>query len=157
MKPTGEIYWFNNLAYPDEPRRSELEAIPQAAWQQRLLALHSKDQPFIPDIIRATESPIGKYPIYDIPTLPRWHAGPVVLIGDAAHATSPSAGQGTSQALEDAVVLAQCVRDIPNLEDAFAAYEQIRRKRAEKVVSFRGKRGVTKQRQTRWHVGSATC
>lgn len=152
-KPDGEIYWFNNLAYPGTPRRSELEAIPQRVWQQQLLALHSGDQPFIHQIIRATEGDIGRYPIYDIPALPRWHAGPVVLIGDAAHATSPSAGQGASLALEDAIVLAQCVRDVPRLEDAFAAYERLRRARAEKVVKASRKAGSNKvaaNRVARW-------
>ncbi|HEX5692554.1 MAG TPA: NAD(P)/FAD-dependent oxidoreductase [Roseiflexaceae bacterium] len=144
VKPNGEIYWFNNLAYPGTPRRSELEAIPQAEWREQLLALHRNDQPFIGEIIRATEGAIGRYPIYDIPTLPRWHAGPVVLIGDAAHATSPSAGQGASLALEDAIVLAQCMRDIPRVEDAFAAYEQLRRARAEKVVRASRRTGNNK-------------
>lgn len=144
VKPDGEVYWFNNLAYPGSPRRSELEAIPEQDWQQRVLSLHSDDQPFIQEIIRATEGTIGRYPIYDIPTLPKWRAGPVVLIGDAAHATSPSAGQGASLALEDAVVLAQCVRDIPQLDQAFAAYEGLRRTRAEKVVQFSRKTGNNK-------------
>jgi len=153
VKPNGEIYWFNNLAYPGEPRRSELEAIPQVEWQEQLLALHRNDQPFIQDIIRATEGPIGRYPIYDIPTLPRWHAGPVVLIGDAAHATSPSAGQGASLALEDAIVLAQCLRDLPQLDDAFATYERLRRARAEQVVRASRQTGnnkVAANRYTRW-------
>jgi 2-polyprenyl-6-methoxyphenol hydroxylase-like FAD-dependent oxidoreductase len=144
VKPDGEIYWFNNLAEPREPRRSALEAIPEAAWRQRLLDLHRDDQPFIQDIIRNTGSAIGRYPIYDIPTLPRWHRGQVALIGDAAHATSPSTGQGASLALEDAIVLARCVRDIPRLDDAFAAYERLRRARAEKVVRFGRKTGNQK-------------
>ena len=37
----------------------------------------------------------------------------MLLIGDAAHATSPSAGQGASIACEDAIVLAKCLRDLP--------------------------------------------
>jgi 2-polyprenyl-6-methoxyphenol hydroxylase-like FAD-dependent oxidoreductase len=37
----------------------------------------------------------------------------MIVIGDAAHATSPSSGQGASMAIEDAVVLAKCVRDLP--------------------------------------------
>jgi 2-polyprenyl-6-methoxyphenol hydroxylase-like FAD-dependent oxidoreductase len=143
-KPDGEIYWFNNLAYPGRPRRSDLEAIPTEEWRRQLLALHANDQPFIHDIIRATEGDIGRYPIYDIPTIPKWHVGPVVLVGDAAHATSPSAGQGASLALEDAIVLAQCVRDIPQLEGAFAAYERLRRTRAEKVVQASRKTGSNK-------------
>lgn len=144
VKPDGEIYWFNNLAYPGEPRRSELEAIAHDEWQRRMLELHRGDQPFIQDIIRATEGPIGRYPIYEIPSLPRWHAGRVVLIGDAVHATSPSAGQGASLALEDAIVLAKCVRDIPRLEDAFVAFERLRRERVERVVRFSRERGSNK-------------
>ncbi|WP_029215664.1 FAD-dependent oxidoreductase [Kallotenue papyrolyticum] len=134
VKPDGEIYWFNNLAYPGTPRRAELEAIPEAEWRERLLALHRDDQSVIRQIIRATEGAIGRYPIYDIPSLPRWRRGPLVLLGDAAHATSPSAGQGAALALEDALVLAKCLRDRPTTSAAFALYEQLRRERAERVV-----------------------
>ena len=38
---------------------------------------------------------------------PPWHRGRVVLIGDAAHATSPHVGQGGAMAIEDAIVLAE--------------------------------------------------
>ena len=144
VKPDGEIYWFENHDVPGEPRRSGLAAIAQAEWREKLLNLHRDDQPFINDIMRTTEGEIAVYPIYDIPSLPRWHKGPVVLIGDAAHATSPSAGQGASLALEDAIVLAQCLRDIPQLADAFVTYEGLRRKRAEKIVKFSRERGSNK-------------
>ena len=144
VKPSGEIYWFNNMAYPGTPRRSELEAIPSAEWQRRLLEIHAGDPSFIQDILRATERGIGAYPIYDVRSTPIWHRGPIVLLGDAAHATSPSAGQGSSLALEDAIVLAKCMRDLPVLEEAFMAYEQLRRKRAERVVKFSRERGNNK-------------
>jgi 2-polyprenyl-6-methoxyphenol hydroxylase-like FAD-dependent oxidoreductase len=93
------------------------------------------------------------YPIYDIPTQPVWHKGPIVLIGDAAHATSPSAGQGASLALEDAIVLAKCLRDLPEASTAFGTFEQLRRERAEKVVKFSRQRGankVTSNALARW-------
>jgi len=144
VKPDGEIYWFENHDLPGEPRRSGLAAIAQAEWREKLLTLHRDDQPLINDTIRATAGEIAVYPIYDIPSLPRWHKGPVVLIGDAAHATSPSAGQGASLALEDAIVLAQCLRDIPQVVDAFATYEGLRRARAEKIVKFSRERGSNK-------------
>ena len=60
-----------------------------------------------------------------------------MLVGDAVHATSPSAGQGASLALEDAAVLADCLTshgDRPT--DAFAAYEAERRARVERVVAY---------------------
>ena len=63
----------------------------------------------------------------------------MIIIGDAAHATSPASGQGASMALEDAVVLAKCLRDQPDIASAFATYERLRRARVERVVA-QGKR-----------------
>lgn len=144
VKASGEVWWFSNVAYAGEPRRSELAAIPHAMWQQRLLDLYSDDQPFINDLIRATPGEIGMYPIYDVPTTPIWHKGPLVLMGDAVHAMSPSAGQGASFALEDAIVLAKCIRDFPTFTGAFATYEVLRRERVEKMVKASRKFGNNK-------------
>src|SRR5260370_35561109 len=98
-----------------------------------MLDLLREDQPFIREIIGATERITG-YPIYDIPTQPLWHKGPVVLVGDAIHAVSPTAGQGASLAMEDAIVLAQRLRDIPERERALATYARLRRDRGQGVV-----------------------
>ncbi len=144
VKPDGETYWFENHDMLGEPRRSDLAAISQPAWREKLLALHRHDPSFISEMICATTGDMAVYPIYDIPMLSRWHKGPVMLIGDAAHATSPSAGQGASLALEDAIVLAQCLRDIPSRPDAFATFEGLRRGRAEKIVKFSRQRGSNK-------------
>ena len=110
VKQSGEVWWFCNLAQEGEPRRSELALTPHAVWQQRLLALFGGDQPFINDLIRSSSGELGMYPIYDLPTTPAWHQGPIVVMGDAVHAMAPSAGQGASFALEDAIVLAKCLR-----------------------------------------------
>jgi 2-polyprenyl-6-methoxyphenol hydroxylase-like FAD-dependent oxidoreductase len=50
-----------------------------------------------------------------------WHRGRVVLIGDAAHATSPHVGQGAAMAIEDALVLAEetTSRPLPEALDRF--------------------------------------
>ena len=66
--------------------------------------------------------------------MPRWHRGRMVLVGDAVHAPSPSSGQGASLAVEGAVQLARCLRDIADVPAAFAAYERLRRARVEKVA-----------------------
>ena len=58
------------------------------------------------------------------------------LIGDAAHAMMPSAGQGASMALEDAIVLARCLRDVPDAERAFAAFEALRKDRVEELAGL---------------------
>jgi 2-polyprenyl-6-methoxyphenol hydroxylase-like FAD-dependent oxidoreductase len=59
----------------------------------------------------------------------------MVIVGDAAHAASPASGQGASMAIEDAVVLARSLRDLPDIQQAFAAYERLRRERVERVVA----------------------
>ena len=56
----------------------------------------------------------------------RWHTGHVVLIGDAAHATSPMMGQGGSLAMEDAWVLASLLSTEPTLAVALSAYTERR-------------------------------
>ena len=78
---------------------------------------------------------MGHY--YDSPFRPgRGTGGPMVVIGDAAHATAPlPSGQGASMAIEDGVVLARCLRDLPDVPQAFAAYERLRRRRPECIVS----------------------
>jgi 2-polyprenyl-6-methoxyphenol hydroxylase-like FAD-dependent oxidoreductase len=58
----------------------------------------------------------------------------VVLIGDAAHAMSPSGGQGASMALEDAVILARLLRQFSGeFEPLFAEFERGRRLRVAKI------------------------
>jgi 2-polyprenyl-6-methoxyphenol hydroxylase-like FAD-dependent oxidoreductase len=58
----------------------------------------------------------------------QWHAGNVVFIGDAAHATSPQLGQGSNLALVDALVLSECLAAQPdNVELALVAYSERRR------------------------------
>jgi len=59
---------------------------------------------------------------------PTWIAGHVVLIGDAAHATSPNMAQGAAMAVEDALVLAAMLTEVP-LDQALADYERRRRPR----------------------------
>ena len=63
----------------------------------------------------------------------------MVIIGDAAHATSPAAGQGASLAVEDALTLARARRDTGHVPAALQRYERERRDRVEKVVAT-GKR-----------------
>jgi len=141
VSPSGYIYWFANYVQAQEPAREVWEGSTDAERKRRVLALFQEDQPLIRQIIRATEETFPDFPSYALPTQPdTWHKGPVVLVGDAVHAISPSSGQGASMALEDAVVLAKCLRDLPAIEQAFATYEQLRRERTAKMFEL-GQRG----------------
>jgi 2-polyprenyl-6-methoxyphenol hydroxylase-like FAD-dependent oxidoreductase len=75
-------------------------------------------------------------PIHTIPHLPAWHSGRMIVIGDAAHAPSPTSGQGASLAIEDAVILARYLRDQPSPRAAFAQFEAVRRPRAERIIKW---------------------
>jgi FAD-dependent urate hydroxylase len=133
VTPSGESWWFHNGA----PGESDVEGLRQhsdpAKERERLLELHREDPPWVSDIIRATPRLLGPWPIYDLLAMPRWHTDRVCLLGDAAHAMSPSAGQGASLAMEDAMVLAQCLRDVATPAEAFATFEKARRPRVDSL------------------------
>ncbi|AXK34964.1 bifunctional salicylyl-CoA 5-hydroxylase/oxidoreductase [Streptomyces armeniacus] len=57
----------------------------------------------------------------------RWSHGNTVLIGDAAHTAHFSIGSGTKLAVEDALALAACLQEQPDVPAALAAYEAERR------------------------------
>ena len=136
--------WFGNLTHPD-PDRDALRAVHAAAWLERLRQLHSDDLEPVPTILAAADDTVGAYPIHDLAQVPHWHRGRAVCIGDAVHATDPSAGQGASLALEDAQVLAQCLRDISPIESALATFHRLRHRRAEAVVAYARTIGRRKQ------------
>ncbi len=138
--PTGEIWWFHNSGEKEAgnaPRSPE-------ALRARALELHAGDPAWIRDVLTNSHALLGPYALHDILTMPRWHDGRVCLIGDAAHATTPSAGQGVSLAMEDAMVLAKSLRDFPTPERAFAAFEGSRRRRVEAIVKQSRRVGSTK-------------
>ena len=135
IHPSGEVWWFANPPRPDEPSRAELTAISTEGWKETLTDLFAGDATPAVDIVRATPGRLAGWATYDLPSVPTWHRGAMIVIGDAAHATAPSSGQGASMAIEDAVVLARCLRDLPETGRAFAAYERLRRRRVERVVA----------------------
>lgn len=136
VAPDGELWWFANLPRRDEPAPGELAAIDAEEWRRRLIRLYGDDAGPAVRILEATPSTgIGDAtPIHLIPHLPTWHRGRMVLIGDSAHAPSPSSGQGASLSIEDAVVLAKCLRDLPDHRQAFTRFEVLRRHRVERII-----------------------
>jgi FAD-dependent urate hydroxylase len=140
--PDGQTWWFANPPSDRELARDELAAMPEAAWRRRLLELFDGDELPAAELIQGSPHVFAAWNTYGLPSVPRWSRDSMVIIGDAAHATSPAAGQGASLAVEDAVTLALALRDEPDIEGAFRHYEQARRERVEKVVEL-GKRNGT--------------
>ena len=65
--------------------------------------------------------------------LPEWRSGRVLLIGDAAHASSPMMGQSGCMAIEDAAVLAELLESSESVDAALDAYAPRRRPRVDWV------------------------
>ncbi len=134
VAPDGDVWWFANMPQPHEPARGSLADISADEWRRWLLDLFADDAGPATRLIAATTHDLTASAFHTLPHLPRWHTDRMVVIGDAAHAPSPSSGQGAALAVEDAVQLAVCLRDHPDTGQAFAAFEQARRARVEWII-----------------------
>lgn len=142
--PGGRTFWFANLGH-SERTRDEIAAHGDRAWKRYALDLFRDDLPEITQIMNdADPSWFRPRGTYDLLSLPRWHRGRVALLGDAAHAVSPSSGQGACLAMEDALELARRLRDHDEVPAALAAYEHARRDRVERIAAVGRKRGARK-------------
>lgn len=65
---------------------------------------------------------------------PPWHVGRTILIGDAAHATTPHMAQGAAIAIEDAVLLAELLSERQPLEDTLRHFTERRYPRCRMIV-----------------------
>lgn len=141
----GPVYWFNSYPAPESETGSVSDG---AAYAAKLAAMHQDDPLDTMTILAATPRIDRHYPIYDMPELPRWSAGRVLLMGDAAHAVAPHSGQGASLAIEDGVVLAACLAAAADHDGAFARFEQLRRQRVQKAIAIGRAVGSQKQAQS---------
>ena len=134
--PGGGSAWFSNLPHKDLMTPAQARAVPAAEWLERLREQHTGDVP-AEDVLRRArpDTVVNVGSMHILPKVPHWYRGRMVLVGDSVHAPSPSSGQGASLAVESAVQLARCLRDLPALPDAFAAYEALRRGRVEKIIA----------------------
>ena len=112
--------------------------------KRHLLEFHAGWHDPIPRILAAAENIVVTATL-DVASLPTWSRGRTLLIGDAAHATSPHAGQGASLALEDAMRLGRLMRQGNELSATFEAFESERRPRAESVVALARRNGNSKR------------
>jgi 2-polyprenyl-6-methoxyphenol hydroxylase-like FAD-dependent oxidoreductase len=133
----GSGGWFANLPQREPMTAAQARAIGAEEWLRVLREAFKDDRTPAVEMLRRAD-PAGLVitgGLEDIPSVPVWSRGRMVLIGDAAHPTSPSSGQGASLAMESAVQLARCLRDLPH-GAAFAAYEELRRARVERVIAM---------------------
>jgi len=82
-------------------------------------------------------------PIEEV-TLDDWSRGSVLLVGDAAHATSPNMAEGAAMALEDGLVLADCLASERDIAQAVARFQARRRRRTQWVLAQTHRRDRTR-------------
>ena len=116
----------------------------QETMRRHLLDFHAGWRDPIPRILHAAEG-ILVTDTLDVATLPVWSRGRTLLIGDAAHATSPHAGQGASLALEDAMRLCRLMQERRDLGETFRTFEEERRTRVERIVAIARRNGNGKR------------
>lgn len=104
----------------------------------------------IVEVLEATESDdILKNDIYHREVIYSWHKGPVLVIGDAAHATTPNLGQGACMALEDSAILARCLTIGGSVEQIFTRFVERRQRRTAFVVRTSKRTGAFMQSENR--------
>jgi len=137
----SEIMMVTQRAYMEQDR---------AGWDRLaidkdlLVTLFRMDYAEWPDIVRSAlenirPDNVAIWPYYSLPKLSRWTSlqKRVILIGDAAHAIPPTAGQGACQAFEDSKTLSTLLENVPlpgPLEEGLEFWENSRKSRIDKVA-----------------------
>lgn len=81
------------------------------------------------------EQKTNRVEIHDIEPFAQFYKGRVVIVGDAAHSTTPDIGQGGCQAMEDAIYLSRALQiNTLGLEDSLKRYQNKRNERANELV-----------------------
>jgi 2-polyprenyl-6-methoxyphenol hydroxylase-like FAD-dependent oxidoreductase len=128
----AEIYWYGYFRNPE----GAVFADELAAARDRFAAW----APWIRGLVAATTGDrLMRHDVYHLPQgLPSYVCGRVVLVGDAAHAALPTAGQGAATALEDGVcvgrMIAATVRAGGDLAAALTAFDRARRRRCQQIA-----------------------
>ena len=138
----GVMWWSTQPSHGIDA--ATFRAMSQDAIKRHLLTFHAGWHDPIPQLLQAAENIVVTATL-DVATLPTWWRKRTLLIGDAAHATSPHAGQGASLALEDAMRLGRLMQEGQELGATFENFESERRSRAERVVALARRNGNSKR------------
>lgn len=136
MYPVGSrLFWYAGAM------RAEEAGDRPVGRKRDLLDLFQGWPEGTPEVIEATpEDIIDRQAIYDRKPVDGWRKGRVTLLGDAAHPTTPSLGQGAGMAIEDGAVIARELAAADDLggagaEAALKRYEEARIPRTTGIVN----------------------
>ncbi|GGY67088.1 hypothetical protein GCM10011613_08960 [Cellvibrio zantedeschiae] len=133
-----QVYWYATITDTDQGVKNNTATKDNSdSSRQQLSNLYKNFPDPVQEIIHTTRpQSIRCDKLYDLNILNQWHSGACVLIGDAAHATTPNLGQGGAQAIEDSWVLAEKITESKTLEQAFTDFQNLRIARAKKIVEL---------------------
>ncbi len=135
------------MVYYTTSKRDEyyyVTGVPHPAWEfdgafvqssrEEMSEAFAGYHPVIQALIEATDE-VTKWPLFNRNPLPLWSEGRMVLLGDACHPMKPHMAQGAAMAIEDAAMLARCLKETGagDHATAFRLYEASRRDRATQV------------------------
>eukprot|EP00624_Nannochloropsis_granulata_P006199 evm.model.NODE_45171_length_7443_cov_31.832325.1 len=140
-----KLVWKLGYPNPTPPQRKEwvgAEGAVRKELQEYLDKKRKTDKadatlPIIQSLLdRTSDARLLHFGLFSRGHKPYWHKGRIILIGDAAHATLPHVGQGANMALEDGIVLADCLEEqgFRHVEAALASFYAQRQERTKRIV-----------------------
>jgi 2-polyprenyl-6-methoxyphenol hydroxylase-like FAD-dependent oxidoreductase len=160
------LYWFYSREVPPP------EGGNQEGWQvfgaeqvqnfkENLLGLVQANRSDwvdqLSEIIQRTDT-IKFYPIYKMQVTGAWGSKRCLLLGDAAHAMPPHAGQGTSMALEDVFLLSRLLETSEHtIAELIKEFENVRRPRVETTATKSVDNGDVRRNTSPWALWMREC
>jgi 2-polyprenyl-6-methoxyphenol hydroxylase-like FAD-dependent oxidoreductase len=160
-QPLGQRWWYAEVARPRALDRAALHVgavgrkvfvLPVTAHRAGLTLIEPDEQPVPPDqraahlrrLLADTAlaplaaqlpdgTPVTLRPVHSALLAGPWSNGPVLAVGEAAHALPPHFGHGVAQALEDARVLAELLPGAADVGDLATRFQQRRQPRVQRV------------------------
>lgn len=121
-----QVYWFALSKY-----KASVSEWDGEDWKQGFNSFH----PVVVDLLRLTpDDTIHRGEISQLAWQNTWYKGDVCLIGDACHAMTPNMGQGAGQGIEDAYILAHCLKD-NDVSEAFKRFQKLRIRKVKTIVN----------------------
>lgn len=119
------VYWFAVSSVDKDLKKNK----------QELIEAYKDFHPIVKNIISNTDgNNIIARPLGDLAPLDQWHKDQIILMGDAAHATTPNMGQGAAQGIEDAYYLSHLLLKHLDIKQSFEAFDKTRKARVNAIV-----------------------
>eukprot|EP00123_Amoebidium_parasiticum_P006664 comp17565_c0_seq1/m.17170 comp17565_c0_seq1/g.17170 ORF comp17565_c0_seq1/g.17170 comp17565_c0_seq1/m.17170 type:complete len:416 (-) comp17565_c0_seq1:509-1756(-) len=133
--PNGRVW---GLAYhsTEAPDHTEWDADQEFhTLEDHVAGLFHGEHPAMELVLRTSVEQVIHFGLFYRVTKPTWHIGRIALLGDACHATLPYAAQGANMAMEDGLVLAECLQAKEyDIQAALASYQYMRYDRTRSVA-----------------------